>query len=152
MPYKWTLSLIVMLLLLSALVANLLVMMGGDTPSLTPSRGVNIALFFWPLVLADLCLSAAGIYLTSRSHRRRGSALTRWARWGFLVNGLVILTLAAVPSLTHAEAAVHARRVHMIEVSAVLMMLGVVSALFLASFYQEYRRRYSMRPRSRDGR
>ncbi len=130
---------VLLILIFLALVANLAFVFVTDK-SFVDDR---IALYglFGVLIVANFCVGGAGFYFVAKTHQKHEKSSLIWARRACASTLIVNAILAVAPWLfikignqevTRSEA--------LQDVSIVLLLLGVPTALFAMAFYRDYRR------------
>ena len=130
---------VLLILIFLALVANLAFVVVTDK-SFIDGKSVQYGLF-GVLILANGCVAGAGFYFVTKTHQKHEKSSLVWARRAYASTILVNALLAMAPwvfikigtyEVTRSEA--------LQDVSIVLLLLGVPTALFAMAFYRDFRR------------
>lgn len=133
---KWVIGLLILIFL--ALVANL-VFVATNNRSFVDTAMLQYGLFGL-LVLGDALLAVAGFLFVLKANQHHEKSAFIWARRGYLATFIVVALLAMAPWVFIEVGAGHDRAAALIDMSIILLLFGVPSALFTMAYYREFRR------------
>jgi hypothetical protein len=137
---------VLLILIFLALVANL-VFVAVTNKSFIDDKMVPWGLF-GILIVANSCVAGAGFYFVNKAHQKYEKSSLLWARRAFLVTFGVNALLAVAPRFFMPTGDVTITREEaLLDVSIVLLLVGVPTALFAMAFYRDYRRVLGARPK-----
>lgn len=138
-----------LILIFLALVANL-VYVAVEDRSFVDSRMVPYGLF-GILVLADVLVSVAGFLFVNKAHGQHEKSSFVWARRAYIATFVVILLLSMAPWVfIEVGKDVGSRADALLNMSIILLLIGVPIALFTMAYYLDFRRVSGSRSGGRD--
>ena len=141
---------VLLILIFLALVANL-VFVAVTNKSIVDDKMVPWVLF-GILIVANSCVAGAGFYFVNKAHQKFEKSSLLWARRAFFVTLGVNTLLALAPKFFMTVGEVNITREEaLLDVSIVLLLVGVPTSLFAMAFYRDYRRVLGARPKGSGG-
>jgi hypothetical protein len=132
---KGTFPRIMLVLVFLALVANVVVTAVMGQSFIT--RQMLFRLLFGGLIVANLCISGAAIYFTSKALAKNERSSLKWSRRGFVANVGIALLFGAGPWVFpfHPDALLFEA---MRDYAFFLLLLGVSNGVFAIAAYRDF--------------
>jgi hypothetical protein len=127
---------IMLVLLFLALVANVVVTAVRGDSFIT--RKMVMFFAFVALVVANLSISGAAVYFTTKAREKSERSALKWSRRGFVVNIVLAAVLGAGPWLFFPGA--KSLEPVLLDCAVLLLGLGVSNGVFALSAYRDYLR------------